>query len=229
VSAEEKKRMEDSERPARRRFAEGTTVEDLKEFMAPFAARLGFRFNDDDEFVDEVLESEIEILERDGDIFCPCRVRTGDSREDVRIVCPCIPFYLDQFNAIQKCWCGLFVRSDVEDGSALHGVIEEPEGPVDVRVAAEDDLCDGQGVEVMVGKKKYALFRVDGEYYCLANICKHWGAPLAEGFLDGHFVMCPWHGWRFDVRDGTTDHPDSDVRTFPVTVRDGEVFVTLQI
>lgn len=214
-------------RPPRRRFAEGTTADDLRAFMEPFVARLGFRFNDDAEFVDEVLESELEVLERDGDIFCPCRVRTYDPKEDAKIVCPCIPFYLDQFNALQKCWCGLFVRADVEDGASLHGVVEVPEGPVEVRVASADDLVDGQVTQVMVGGKKYALARVDGEFYCLANICKHWGAPLGEGFLDGYFVMCPWHGWRFDVRDGSTDHPDSDVRTYPVAVRDGEVFVTL--
>jgi nitrite reductase/ring-hydroxylating ferredoxin subunit len=211
----------------RRRFEEGTTIEDLKTYMAPFVATLGFRFNDDEEFVEEVLESELEVLDRDGDVFCPCRVRTGDPKEDVKIVCPCIPFYLDQFNAMQKCWCGLFVRIDVEDGSALHGIVEVPEGPVEVRVAAVGDLVDGQGRVVTVGKKKLALFLAGGEFYCLANVCKHWGAPLGEGYLDGYFVMCPWHGWRFDVRDGTTDHPGADVRVYDVTARDGEVFVTV--
>ena len=215
------------ERPVRRRFRDGTTIEDLKAYMAPFVATLGFRFNDDEEFVEEVLQSELEVLDRDGDVFCPCRVRTGDPKEDVKIVCPCIPFYLDQFSAMRKCWCGLFVRIDVEDGSALHGVIEVPEGPVEVRVAAVDDLADGQGRVVTVGKKKLALFRAAGQFYCLANVCKHWGAPLGEGYLDGYFAMCPWHGWRFDVRDGTTDHPDADVRVYDVTVRDGEVFVTV--
>jgi nitrite reductase/ring-hydroxylating ferredoxin subunit len=214
-------------RAVRRRFEDGTTIDDLKTYMAPFVATLGFRFNDDEEFVEEVLESELEVLDRDGDVFCPCRVRTGDPKEDVKIVCPCIPFYLDQFNAMRKCWCGLFVRIDVEDGSALHGVIDVPEGPVEVRVAAVDDLSDGQGRVVTVGKKKLGLFRAGGEYYCLANVCKHWGAPLGEGYLDGYFVMCPWHGWRFDVRDGTTDHPGADVRVYEVTVRDGEVFVTV--
>ena len=211
----------------RRRFPEATSVDDLKAYMAPFVARLGYRFNDDEEFVEEVLESEIEILERDGDVFCPCRVRTGDPKEDVRIVCPCIPFYLDEFAAMRKCWCGLFVRTDVEAGAELHGVIEASEGPVDVRVAAVDDLMNGQGRVVMIGKKRLALFKVEDRFYCLSNVCKHWGAPLGEGYLDGYHVMCPWHGWRFDVRDGSTDHPDADVRTYPVTERDGEVFVTV--
>jgi nitrite reductase (NADH) small subunit/3-phenylpropionate/trans-cinnamate dioxygenase ferredoxin subunit len=29
------------------------------------------------------------------------------------------------------------------------------------------------------------------------------GASLASGHLDDSAVSCPWHGWRFDVRDGS--------------------------
>ena len=47
--------------------------------------------------------------------------------------------------------------------------------------------------------------------------------------MDGHIAICPWHGWRYDVRDGSTDHPNADVKTYPVTVRDGEVFVTVEM
>jgi nitrite reductase/ring-hydroxylating ferredoxin subunit/ferredoxin-thioredoxin reductase catalytic subunit len=211
----------------KRRFPPGTTADDLKAYMAPFVARLGYRFNDDEEFVEMVMGGELEVLERDGDVYCPCRVRTGDPKEDLKIVCPCIPFYLDQFAALRKCWCGLFVRTGVEHGADLMGVIEETAGPVDVRVAAVDDLADGQSRRVRIGKADIALFRADGDFFALSNVCRHAFAPLAEGYLDGFEVMCPWHGWRYDVRTGTTDHPDADVKTYPVTVRGGEVFVTV--
>ena len=211
----------------RRRFPEGTTAEDLKAFMAPFVARLGYKFNTDEEFVGMVLDSELEILEQTGDIYCPCRIRTGDPREDARIVCPCIPFFRDQFAGMRKCWCGLFIRTDVEDGSALLGVVEEPQGPIDVPVARVDDMRDGEARHVTIGKRDVAVFRVHGEFFALSNICRHAFAPLAEGWMDGHVVMCPWHGWRYDVRDGTTDHPDADVKVYEVAVRDGEVFVSV--
>lgn len=216
-----------SDSAPRRRFAPGTTADDLKAYMAPFVARLGYKFNTDEDFVAMVMEGEIEVLERDGDVYCPCRVRTGDPKEDLKIICPCIPFYTDRFSAMRKCWCGLFIRMDVEDGSLLHGVMEAPAGEADVRIAATGDLADGQGRVVAVGKRKLALFRVGGEFFCLDNVCMHMWAPLGEGYLEGHTVMCPWHGWRYDVRTGTTDHPDADVKTHPVTVRDGEVFVRI--
>jgi ferredoxin-thioredoxin reductase catalytic chain len=213
--------------PVRRRFPEGTTADDLKDYMAPFVAELGYAFNTDEAFVDLVLEGELEVLAQTGDVYCPCRIRTGDPKEDARIVCPCIPFYRDQFAGMRKCWCGLFIRTDVEDGSALLGVIEEPTGPVEVPVARAESMRDGEARHVMVGKRDIALFRVDGEFFALSNICRHAFAPLSEGFMDGYTVMCPWHGWRYDVRDGTTDHPNADVKVYPVVVRNGEVLVSV--
>ncbi|MHB1341458.1 MAG: Rieske 2Fe-2S domain-containing protein [Coriobacteriia bacterium] len=215
--------------PARRRFSPGTTIDDLKEYMGPFADRLGYKFNTETDFVDEVLAAELEILERDGDVYCPCRVRTGEAKEDVKIVCPCIPFYRDQFAGISKCWCGLFILKNVEDGGDLFGVIEEPAGLVDVPVFRVADLPPGQIRHVKVGKKDIAVARVGEEFFALANVCRHAFAPLSEGYMDGYIVMCPWHGWRYDVRDGTTDHPEADVRTYPVKVVDAEVFVTVPV
>ena len=197
--------------------------------MAPFVASLGYRFNTESDFVDEVLSSELEILEQTGDVYCPCRIRTGDPKEDLKIVCPCIPFYLDQFAALRKCWCGLFIRTDVEDGAELIGVIEEPAPgtPVDVPVCRAADLAPGQLRNVKIGKQDVAIARVGDEFFALSNVCRHAFAPLADGVLEGYEVMCPWHGWRYDVRTGRTDHPDADVRTFPVLVTDGLVLVTV--
>ncbi len=223
-----------ADKRVRRVFSEGTTIDDLKAYMGPFAERLGYKFNTETEFVDEVLASEIEILERDGDVYCPCRIRTGDPKEDLKIVCPCIPFYRDQFAAIRKCWCGLFIAEDVEDGAELLGVIEEPEPGtvIDVPVARLEDFPLPSARHVKIGKDDIAVVRVgegEGEFFALSNVCRHAFAPLAEGFVDGYHLVCPWHGWRYDVRDGTTDHPNADVRTFPATVRDGIVFVSVVI
>ncbi len=213
----------------RHMFNEGTSIDDLKEFMAPFVARLGYKFNTETEFVDEVLESELEILAQTGDIYCPCRIRSEDPKEDLKIVCPCIPFYRDEFAAIKKCWCGLFILNEVEDGEELLGVIETPEGSVDVPVFLANDLPEGQIRHVKVGKKDIAIAHVGDEFFALSNVCRHAFGPLGEGFMEEHVVICPWHGWRYDVRDGTTDHPNADVKTYPVAVRDGEVFVSVEV
>jgi ferredoxin-thioredoxin reductase catalytic subunit len=35
------------------------------------------------------------------------------------MVCPCIPFHRAHFDAIKRCWCGLFVHKDVLDPNTL--------------------------------------------------------------------------------------------------------------
>jgi nitrite reductase/ring-hydroxylating ferredoxin subunit len=212
----------------RRMFEPGTTIDDLKAYMGPFVDRLGYKFNTETDFVDEVLTSEIEILAAHGDVYCPCRLRSGDPKEDVKFVCPCVPFYREHFARIRKCWCGLFILKEVEDGAELMGVLDEAEGPAEVPVFRAEDVPPGQVRHVKIDKRDIAVANVGGEFFALSNVCRHAYGPLAEGFLDGYHVMCPWHGWRYDVRDGTTDHPNADVRTYPVTVRNGEVFVVVE-
>ena len=65
--------------------------------------------------------------------------------------------------------------------------------------------------------------------YALAHTCAHLGAPLSEGKLEGDVVQCPWHGSRFDFRDGSVDrgpaaYPQPKYET---RVRDGMVEVRL--
>ena len=223
--------MTPEEAPKRRVFAPGTTIDDLKAHMSPFAAHLGYKFNTEADFVADVLESELALLDRDGDLYCPCRMRTGDPKEDLKIVCPCIPFYADQFAAMRKCWCGLFIRTDVEDGAELIGVIEEPAvgTSVDVPVARMFDFAPGSARHVKIGKRDITVVRVGDEVFALSNLCRHAFGPLSDGFVDGYWLVCPWHGWRYDVRTGATDHPNASVSTLPAMVRDGEVLVTVAL
>ena len=46
------------------------------------------------------------------------------------------------------------------------------------------------------------------------------GASLAEGYVEEGAVYCPWHAWRFCVREGTwLDNPKAAVRTPVYEVR----------
>ena len=40
------------------------------------------------------------------------------------------------------------------------------------------------------------------------------------------FLVCPWHAWEFDCRNGQCVHADdAAVRQYPVEIRDGEICV----
>lgn len=90
------------------------------------------------------------------------------------------------------------------------------------------DLPPGVGCVADVGGKLLALFNIDGHYVAVDNACPHRGGPLGEGDLDGRVVRCPWHGWAWDVTTGANvNNPAVRIRCYPVTVRDGVVFVRL--
>jgi len=88
---------------------------------------LGYKFSPDEETVDFLLEQEVLIEARTGMPFCPCQGLTKDHEQNMRIVCPCIPFHREHFDGMRRCWCGLFVHKDVTDPDSL-----EIFGPDDV-------------------------------------------------------------------------------------------------
>ena len=63
----------------------------------------------------------------------------------------------------------------------------------------------------------------------LEDRCPHRGAPLSQGVVyDVCKVACADHGWTIDLRSGAVEAPErGEVRTFPVRVVDGEVFVSI--
>ena len=60
-----------------------------------------------------------------------------------------------------------------------------------------DDLKRLPLHEVRVGKKRIALSYRDGTFGAVSGVCNHVGGPLGEGQLDGDYVVCPWHYWKF--------------------------------
>jgi NAD(P)H-dependent nitrite reductase small subunit len=94
------------------------------------------------------------------------------------------------------------------------------------KVAQVAELAEGQARTVEVNGKSIAVFNVAGRYYAIDNLCPHRGGPLAEGDVDGTIVVCPWHGWRWDVTTGANaNNPAVTVACYPVTVEQGAIFV----
>ncbi|MDA1093614.1 MAG: Rieske (2Fe-2S) protein [Acidobacteria bacterium] len=56
--------------------------------------------------------------------------------------------------------------------------------------------------QVMLGRTQIALVYKDGVFSAISGACNHVGGPLAEGRLDGDYVVCPWHYWKFHCRTG---------------------------
>ena len=120
----------------------------------------------------------------------------------------------------------------------------------EVFVAEEQEIPEGgRKVVVAADGLEIGVFRIDGRLVAYRNECPHQGGPVCQGrvmrgveerldperrSLGIHYkegtlhVLCPWHGYEFDLRTGRhCGHDRMRLASHPVTVRDGAVFVTL--
>ncbi|MBF6569756.1 MAG: non-heme iron oxygenase ferredoxin subunit [Candidatus Binataceae bacterium] len=90
------------------------------------------------------------------------------------------------------------------------------------------DLAPGSVQRVDVaGFPPLAVYNVDGSYFVSDDTCSHGNASLAEGFLEGDEIECPWHNGKFCVRTGAaTAYPAMvAVCTYSVEIADGQVCI----
>ncbi len=65
------------------------------------------------------------------------------------------------------------------------------------------DVPADAGHEVLVAGRIVAIFRSDDGFLAVDGMCAHQGGPIAQGAVSGKCVTCPWHGWQYDLSDGT--------------------------
>ncbi|HUM18518.1 MAG TPA: Rieske (2Fe-2S) protein [Candidatus Nitrosotalea sp.] len=97
------------------------------------------------------------------------------------------------------------------------------------RVASLDEVPAGRPKLVELDGTRIVLARVGDSVYAVGDVCTHRGGPLGEGKLNGNRLVCPWHGWMYDVRTGQCLFPGrgAGVPVYPVRTDAGEIFVEL--
>jgi len=89
-----------------------------------------------------------------------------------------------------------------------------------------DELQENVGRRFIVNNIEVAVFKINSEVFALSNICPHQQTHLIyDGFVEDEFVVCPAHGWRFNLRTGKKDSGSNGLQVYPVKVVDGQVYV----
>ena len=99
------------------------------------------------------------------------------------------------------------------------------DGPF-VKVARSEQVPEGKAGTYVIGEDAIAVFRVKGKLFAIDQTCVHEDGPLGEGKLEGHVVSCPYHDWRYDVRDGRClSATDRAVACFAVKEEGGAILI----
>jgi NADPH-dependent 2,4-dienoyl-CoA reductase/sulfur reductase-like enzyme/nitrite reductase/ring-hydroxylating ferredoxin subunit len=96
-------------------------------------------------------------------------------------------------------------------------------------VAKLSEIKNGELKEVQAGDTPVVLARVDDQCYAVAAHCTHYGAPLAEGYLSGDRIVCPWHHACFNARTGELEEPPAldSLASYPIRIEGDDIFVDL--
>ena len=100
-----------------------------------------------------------------------------------------------------------------------------------VDVAGEHEIGEGERRVFELDGSRVLICRIEGSLFALEDVCSHDDGPLGEGTLEGHEIVCPRHGARFDVRTGEVLAMPAvvGIATFPVQVREGRVLVETEV
>ncbi|MGD0449871.1 MAG: Rieske (2Fe-2S) protein [Candidatus Bathyarchaeia archaeon] len=90
----------------------------------------------------------------------------------------------------------------------------------------EKELKDGYMKQVRVSGRSILLVKQGGQIFAVSNICPHEGCSLDKGILYEYTVMCPCHGWKFDVRNGQfVENKLTTLATYRCKIENGKIYV----
>ncbi len=88
------------------------------------------------------------------------------------------------------------------------------------------ELKDSCGRKFIINDVEIAVFKINSEIFILSNICPHQQSHLIyDGFIEDEFVVCPAHGWKFNLRSGKKEAGGNGLQVYPAEVADDKVFV----
>ncbi len=83
--------------------------------------------------------------------------------------------------------------------------------------------------QLQAGRTAIALTYKKGKFSAVSGICNHVGGPLGEGRLEGNYIVCPWHNYKFHCKTGEGEPGfESDrVPSYETKIEQGRLLVNL--
>ena len=97
------------------------------------------------------------------------------------------------------------------------------------RICSITDLSEHEGKRFLANDYEIAIFKIKGEIFALSNKCPHkHTAQIYEGFIEEGCVVCPAHGWMFDLRTGKTRTGEKGLIAYEAKILDNDVYIKLK-
>ena len=117
----------------------------------------------------------------------------------------------------------------------------------EILVGAADEIVEGKFRIIRQGALNVGVTRLaDGTLRAVRNVCPHKAAPVCRGTIggtwppsapgeldygrEGEILVCPWHGFEYDLRTGEELYRKvpTRLRFYEVVERDGKIYVLIK-
>lgn len=96
------------------------------------------------------------------------------------------------------------------------------------RLCSINDLQENKGKRFIVGETDIAVFLINKKIYALSNICPHQHSALIyDGFLEDGFVVCPAHGWKFDLTSGKSSEGGQGLNVYETKLVNDQIYIKI--
>ena len=98
-----------------------------------------------------------------------------------------------------------------------------------IDIGGAEELSAAPLKPITAMNREFAVSHKDGQFGVVSNTCNHVGGPLGKGRLDGEYIVCPWHNWKFHRCNGKGEpgFEGDNVPAYSVKVEGGRVLVDL--
>jgi nitrite reductase/ring-hydroxylating ferredoxin subunit len=117
----------------------------------------------------------------------------------------------------------------------------------EIAIGSREELVETGRTFVAVDGREIGVIAHAGDLFAYENRCRHQGGPVCEGLImgkveaivdderklrgerfsqDALHLVCPWHGWEYDLRSGRCATDESVLLArYELLERDGDVFL----
>ena len=93
----------------------------------------------------------------------------------------------------------------------------------------ENEIKEGHVKPIYARGKPILLAKKSGQIFAVSNKCPHEGCSLERGILREYIIICPCHGWKFDVRSGKNQENNSNnLINYRTKIENGKIQIKIE-
>lgn len=96
------------------------------------------------------------------------------------------------------------------------------------KVCSFKELKSNAGMRFLINDVDVAIFLIEDKIYAVDNVCPHkQSALIYDGFIEGQYIVCPAHGWKFNLITGRTDTGGKGLNVYETKIENGDVYIKI--